>query len=368
MHDRSGPKSGRVTTMPPLLMAIQLERAARSVGFHGATLVDPGCLPGPGARLALRCPDGMEPDWVLRPDIWRDSSSILICALSCRRDEPDDLSTADDPHALIAPFARRGHYAAAAAMVGELVREVGQIAGFPPRRARIFVNSRIPEKQLLVASGLGWYGKNGLIIIPGLGSLFVIAGCVLPLPVELSSRASRDPPAVAPDSALTQAPQSDFPLCGDCTRCIEACPAGAIVEPGIVDPDRCLQGLAEKPLLLDSGLMEKWGRRLYGCQDCQSTCPHNSALEASAPACPPEVGPSVSIRGLLAEGIAGVKGMFKGTPMGMGRISPVALVRNALIAAGNSGSPVLRDAIARYCDHTDGVLRETARWASRRLA
>jgi len=297
----------------------------------------------------------MEPDWVLHPEVWAGSSSILICALSCRRDEPDDLSSLGDPHALIAPFARRSHYAAAAGMMRALLRRIGPKAGFSAREARIFVNSRIPEKPLLAASGLGSYGKNGLLIIPGLGSLFVIAGCVLPFrAAEPASPTAGDPPGFSP--------------CGSCGRCITACPVGAIVEPGVVDPDRCLQGLAEKPVLVDSRVMQLWGCRLYGCQDCQGVCPRNAGLAEDAPACPTEAGPSVSIRRILSHGTDGVRGMFRGTPMGMSRIPPVALLRNALIAAGNRGDPVLRKEIERYQGHGEPVLRETARWAFERLA
>jgi epoxyqueuosine reductase len=169
-----------------------------------------------------------------------------------------------------------------------------------------------------------------------------------------SAAAAGDPPGFSP--------------CGSCGQCITACPVGAIVEPGVVDPDRCLQGLAEKPILLSGDAMQQWGCRLYGCQDCQSVCPRNTGLTEDAPACPTEVGPSVSIRRILSRGTDSVRGMFHGTPTGMSRIPPVALVRNALIAAGNRGDPVLREEIERYRGHGEPVLRETARWALERIA
>ncbi len=240
-------------------------------------------------------------------------------------------------------------------MMRALLRRVERETGSPAREARIFVNSRIPEKPLLAASGVGSYGKNGLLIVPGLGSLFVIAGCLLP--VRAVTEPFR-PPCGEPG----------FLPCGSCERCMAACPVGAIVEPGVVDPGRCLQGLAEKPILLASDVMERWGCRLYGCQDCQSACPHNAGLTQRAPRCAGEVGPSVSLRRVLARGPEGVKGMFRGTPMGMGRIPPVALIRNALIAAGNRGDPILCEDVERYGGHGEPVLRETARWALARLA
>lgn len=285
--------------------------------------------------------------------------AILACALSCVRAEPDDLSQPGDPHALIAPFARRNFYAAAVAMMQGLLRRVGAREGFPPRHARILVNSRVPEKPLAVAAAVGAYGKNSLVIVPGLGSMVVIAACILPLAVE-GGRAAGESPVPVDGRA-------GFPHCGSCTRCIDACPVGAIVEPGVVDPARCLQGLAEAPALLAPAVMEKWGRRLYGCQDCQSACPHNAGLPPSTVVCPGEVGPSVSIRRVLEAGTAGVKGMFRGSTLGMRRIHPVALVRNALIAAGASGEASLCPAIEPLLHDPHPVLAGTARWALSRL-
>ena len=341
------------------MTAAGLIDAAREAGFHRAGLVDPAGLARWSGGVAQRAPCWMEPEWVLRPGDWSDSRTILVCALSCWRDEPDDLSTAGDPHALIAPFARRSLYSAAVAMMRGLLRKLGAEGGFAPRSARIFVNSGVPEKPLLASSGLGSYGKNGLVIVPGLGSVFVIAGCVI---------SARIDPGLHAEAATVEAGAPvDFPPCGRCTRCMDACPVGAIVEPGFVDPGRCLQGLAERPIMLDVPVMERWGRRFYGCQDCQSVCPHNDRLSVPAPACSVEVGPSVSLRRLLAEGAGGMKEMFKGTPMGMGRIHPSVLVRNALIAAGNSREPALLGPVERCQSSTEPVLRDTARWALGRL-
>ncbi len=336
--------------------------AADGAGFDRAGIVDPAALARWSGGVVARGPSWMQRAWVASADSWADTHTALTCALSCARVEPDDLSEPGDPHALIAPFARRNYYAAAARMMRELLLRLDAGETVSPRTARVFVNSPIPEKPFLAASGVGCYGKNGLTIIPGLGSLFIIAGCILPFPVD----------APALDEQAPQAPRAPgdaggFRPCGACTLCMEACPVGAIVEPGIVDPEVCLQGLAERPILLSPSVMGKWGRRLYGCQDCQAACPHNAGLEPAAHACPGEVGPSVSIRRVLALGTNGVRGMFRGSPMGMRRIHPAALIRNALIAAGNSGERPLRVLLEGFLGPADPVLRETARWALGRL-
>jgi epoxyqueuosine reductase len=333
--------------------------AARGAGFHGAALVDPAALARWGPGLSHRAPAWMDLGRLQRPETWQGRESILVCALSVRSGEPDDLSTAGDPHALVAPFARRGYYAAAVALMQDLHRALAAGQGCSLKGARIFVNSKTPEKPLLASSGLGCYGKNGLTIVPGLGTLFLIAVTVLPFAVE------RPRWGEAGESARRAA--DGFPLCGSCTRCIDACPAAAIVEPGVVDPRRCLQGLAEDPAALDPLTMERWGRRLYGCQDCQSVCPHNAGLSVQGPGCAGGAGPSVSIRRLLAGGEGGLAGLFEGTPLGMRRIRPEALLRNVLVAAGNSGDPSLAAAVRAWTGSSSAVLRSTALWALDRL-
>ncbi len=294
----------------------------------------------------------MELDWVLQPEGWAESHSILVCALSTFRAEPDDLSTPEDPHGLIAPFARRNFYAAAASMLRSALSPFIAELSIPRKSVRIFSNSRIPEKPLLAAAGLAWIGSNGLAIAPVLGSRFVIAGAVLPIP-------SRQMPA----SAFTAAEDP----CGSCALCVEACPAGAIVERGLVDPDRCLQGLASRAVPFAPKAREAWGSRLYGCQDCQSACPYNKAAGEESRVSRGEIGPSVPLRTILSLDIVGMRAFFKKTPMGMSWVSTQALLRNALIAAGNRRETSLAEAVSRHTDDAAPGVREAARWALERL-
>jgi epoxyqueuosine reductase len=337
---------------------------AREAGFHRAGWVDPRfVIPLARRARALRTNgfldqgafEGLEWDWIFEPERWSETSSLLVCCLSCARHEPDDLSRPGDPHALIAPFARANYYRMAMGMLRGLARRLEEVRGIPRASIRLFANSRIPEKPLLVASGLAAYGRNGLALVPGLGSMFVIGGAVIPLPsVELR-----------PADAQAQ-PRGD--LCGSCTRCMSACPVGAIEEPGLVSPGRCLQGLAGSAMPLEPRLMELWGTRLYGCQECQAACPHNQNLNEEAPFAAGELGPSVSIRRILSMDAAGLKEWFRGTAMGMSWVSGNALMRNALIAAGNSRDPGLRTDVERFTTSREPLLRQTARWALERMS
>ncbi len=223
--------------------------------------------------------------------------------------------------------------------------------GIPEKSVRIFSNSRAPEKPLCVAAGLAWLGNNGLCIAPGLGSLFVIAGLVIPAPL-------RD------ESAFNDLLAS---RCGSCRRCLDACPTGAIIAPGVVDRARCLQHHAARAGALSPEMMEKWGSRLYGCQDCQSVCPHNTGLTEEGPPAMGEIGPSVSLRWFLSLDGAQAQALFRGTAMGMSWISKEALVRNAIVAAGNSGSAALIERVATFAGSSSRALSEAASWAREKM-
>lgn len=331
-----------VSASLPRVAAAQLVALARQAGFHEARWIDRAGLP---ASLAEHAPLAALGE-----------GGFLMTALSCHRREPPDLSAPGDPHALVAPFARRDYYRDAVARLKEVVRAVCPSAGVDRRRARIFCNSRLPEKPLAVAAGLGFMGKNTLMIIPGLGSLFVIAGVFLPV------RTAGEPPA--PQAAGAPAVGAG---CGACRACLEACPVGALGETGSLDASRCLQALAARAEAFSSATRAAWGKRLYGCQCCQDVCPYNASLRVEGETSRGEVGPSLSIRRLLRLGASGLKELLRPTPMGMSWIDPRALLRNALVAAGSSGDAAVLPHLEPYRDQTDGLLREAARWSAGRL-
>jgi epoxyqueuosine reductase len=320
---------------------------ALSAGFHRAGFVDPGLA---AAHHVPPAASGLEWDWVRAPSRWSRSASILVCCLSCHRREPDDLGSPGDPHALVAPFARAHYYRQAVRMLDGVVRQLERETGIPRSSVRLFSNSRLPEKPLLVAAGLAAWGRNGCTIVPGLGSLFVIAGAVIP--------------AASPGGEPAE-PLGD--PCGSCRRCREACPVSAIDEPYVVRRDRCLQAMATMLGELPASVMEVWGARLYGCQSCQSCCPHNARLGEEALPAAGEIGPSVPLRGLLSEDDGERRAKFRGTALGMSWVPPDALLRNALVAAGNRGDPSICGEAERYLTHPAEAVRSAARWALDRL-
>src|SRR5690606_20411219 len=108
-------------------------------------------------------------------------------------------------------------------------------------------------REVAYLGGLGWFGKNANILMPGAGSFFVLGSVVTTAEYPVAT------------------PLADG--CGSCRRCIDGCPTGAIVAPGVVDANRCLAWLVQRPGTFPVEYREALGDRLYGCDDCQTVCP-----------------------------------------------------------------------------------------------
>ncbi len=280
-------------------------------------------------------------------------SSVILTGLSYHTEEKADNSTPECPHGLIAPFARRNHYKAAVIRLKNIAVKIREITGIRKQDIRIFSNSSLPEKGFASKSGFGFYGKNSLINTAECGSLFIIAGLILPLHIKPS-------PVVSKRSN-----------CGLCTACIDKCPVQAITDPGIIDRKLCLQGLATTPGMLSNDIMKLWGKRIYGCQTCQDVCPLNKAPLHAPKIDIGETGASVPIDGILRKGLSGgmeeFKAFLKGTVMGASWIDPALLIRNSIVAAGNSRSRELIPLLKNYLNYPDPVLTQTSAWSLKRI-
>jgi epoxyqueuosine reductase len=328
-----------VETVQPEISVEELTRLSREQGFHKTAFVLSEDLPPSiGSHPAIR---------------ELGQGSYMLVALSCYRLEDEDASTPGDPHALIAGFARRNYYREAVLRLKRIVRQLGETWNLSKRSVRIFCNSPLPEKPLAVVSGLGGYGRNSLVLIPGLGSQFVIAGLFLPVKVAVIGR--------VPES------DSGFSLCAACHACQEACPVQALSEEGRLDESRCLQALCTETVPFSDANRRAWGYRFYGCQSCQDVCPYNEELLLTTPTELGELGASVSLSKLISFSPGELKSFVKGTALSMSWIPVRALLRNALIAAGNRGENVLASAVERHLGSEDPLLREAAAWAAARI-
>jgi epoxyqueuosine reductase len=221
-------------------------------------------------------------------------------------------------------------------------------------RAIVFADDNsLVDREAAYRAGLGWYGKNANLLLPGLGSWFVLG-------------------AVVTDAPLTPTPGPVADGCGGCRRCLDGCPTGAIVAPGVVDARRCLAWLVQQPGAFPVEFREALGDRIYGCDDCQEVCPPNgrAGREGRVPVHVAGAEPEawVPLLGLLAASDDELLARH-GRWYIAGR-DPRWLRRNALVALGNVGDgadAAVVSALRRFLTGDDPLLREHAAWAAARL-
>ena len=203
------------------------------------------------------------------------------------------------------------------------------------------------DREGAARAGVGFYGKNTMLITRRYGSWVVLGTLVSALEIERSPPLELD--------------------CGSCTICIEACPTGALDEPGVLDSTRCLSYVSQAPAPIPEAYRADMGAQVYGCDICQDVCPWNRGIEKRRAGRlrdePTEA--HVSLVEWLELGDAELRGRYE--RLYFPRKDPRYLRRNALIALGNTGDPEHRPAVGAYAEHGDPLLREHAEWALARL-
>jgi epoxyqueuosine reductase len=219
-------------------------------------------------------------------------------------------------------------------------------ARIPGCRTRGVVDSApIAERDFAWAAGLGWFGKNTMLIDPKAGSYFLLTALLTDLSL----------PADAP-----------LPTdhCGTCTACLDACPTGALPESGVLDAARCISALtveSQAPVAQD--LRPGMGDWIFGCDICQEVCPWNRhAPGSNEPTLQPRGGEAtLSLAGLLGLDEPAFRKRFKGSAIT--RAKRTGLLRSAAIALGNAPDPASFSALAAAAHDHDPVIREAAEWA-----
>jgi len=203
------------------------------------------------------------------------------------------------------------------------------------------------DREGAARAGVGFYGKNTLLITRRHGSWVVLGTLVTTAEIERSAPLDLD--------------------CGSCTRCIDACPTGALDEPGVLDSTKCLSYWSQAPGAVPAEYREEMGSYVYGCDICQDVCPWNRGTEKRRVGAriPEDAEPVVSLVDWLEATDDDLRARYD--RLYFPRNDPRYLRRNALIAAGNAGDAALLPAVKRWSESDDSLLREHAEWALGRL-
>jgi epoxyqueuosine reductase len=204
------------------------------------------------------------------------------------------------------------------------------------------------DREGAARAGVGFYGKNTMLITKHHGSWVVLGTLVTDAEFEATPKLELD--------------------CGSCTLCIDACPTGALDEPGVLDSTRCLSYWTQAPAPIPEDYREELGAQVYGCDICQDVCPWNRGIEKrrAGEALPAGAEPHVSLVEWLELGDEELRERYE--RLYFPRKDPRYLRRNALVALGNTGDPEHRAAAEPYAADGDSLLREHAEWALARLA
>jgi epoxyqueuosine reductase len=305
--------------------------------------------------------------------------SVIVCALNYNAAQPrsidaaaDDDTGASAPRGWISRYAWGDDYHEVLREKLDLMVAAMRQRFTEPFESRAFADTGpLQERIFAKHAGLGWLGKNTLLLNQAMGSWFFLGTIVTSLDLRPSLAAAEVPP---PD------------LCGSCTRCIDACPTDALVEPYVMDARRCISYLTiELRGSIPTDLREPIGRHVFGCDICQDVCPWNRrAPVTDAPEFqprtflshePPSQSESLlqpSLEWLASMSEDDYKTIFKGSPIK--RTKWRGLIRNACIALGNSKPTHGTGTHQRICSllqrlsgSSDPAISESALWALSRI-
>jgi len=334
-----------------------LEREARALGFDAFGIARADAAPAMGARLRAWLTDGCHGGMIwmaARADeraspiaLWPEVRSVVMIGMSYAPALDPLRNHARPEIGVVSVYAHGGDYHdVVKARLKTLARWLVEAGG---AGVKVFVDTApVMEKPLAEAAGLGWQGKHTNLVSRAHGSWLFLGAIMTTLELEADT------------------PHAD--ACGSCRACQDVCPTDAFPAPYRLDARRCVSYLTiehKGPIPLE--LREGVGNRVYGCDDCLAVCPWNKfAVAAREMAFQPRAELTAPRLGdLLALDDAGFRAVFAGSPVK--RIGGGRMVRNAAVAAGNSGDRALIGPLLALATDTDEVIAEAADWALTRL-
>jgi epoxyqueuosine reductase len=277
------------------------------------------------------------------------AQAIVVCGLNYDTAYPYSTDQADPERGWIARYAWGTDYHQV--MQEKLTRLQAFVATLvPPGLAsKVYVDTGpVVERVYATYAGLGWFGKNTCLLNTRLGSWLLLGELILPVPLEY------DRPALD--------------HCGTCTRCLEACPTQALLEPYVLDARRCIAYLT---IELKGAIPAEWrgpiGQHIFGCDICQDVCPWNRkrhyTTDPDLQPRPAQVHPRLADLARMSR--AEFTRYFRGTAIE--RTRRRGLLRNVCVAMGNSGQAAFVPLLESLLDDEEELVREHAAWALARL-
>jgi len=313
------------------------------------------------------------------PALWPQARSVICCALIYDTDPPRTTELSPDrERGWLSRYAWGDDYHDVVRQKLEALRTALAAKVGPGFESRAYVDTGpLHERAYAHHAGLGWLAKNTLLLDAGLGSFFFLGVLLTNLELEIDA-----PP---PDG------------CGSCTLCLEACPTGAIVEPYVLDARRCISYLTiELRDAIPAEFRAPMGQHVFGCDICQDVCPYNQRSPHTTDpafqprrleeACrnnePPQPSPAAPLSRAKSRDAAGslsqprlewlaslspddFRRVFHGSAVK--RAKHRGLLRNTLVAMGNSGNRKFRPLLEQLAASDDSLLAEHARWALARI-
>ena len=336
----------------------RIKREAAALGFAACGIARADAAPRSGQRLREWLGDGRHGDMIWMEErahhrespagLWPEVRSVISLGMS--------YAPASDPLALageaergrISVYAQGGDYHD---VVKRALKALGRwMAAEAPAPLKVFVDTApVMEKPLAEAAGLGWQGKHTNLVSRTQGSWLFLGAIytTLDLQPDVAARAS----------------------CGSCDACQRACPTDAFPAPYQLDARRCVSYLTiEHSGPIPAEFRGAIGNRIYGCDDCLAVCPWNKfavTARANRAFLPRAELAAPELADLLALDDPSFRQVFSGSPIK--RIGRNKMVRNALIAAGNSGREALVEPVAALLGDEAPVVRGAAVWALARL-
>jgi epoxyqueuosine reductase len=275
-----------------------------------------------------------QPETSCHPETLLPGARTVVSAAHCYYAEEPPLEKGEGR---LARYTWYDGYAVLREQLDELGRRLGGTY-----RVLVDANQHV-DREAAARSGVGFYGKNTMLITRRHGSWVVLGTLITDVEIESTPPLELD--------------------CGSCTLCIDACPTGALDEPGTVDATKCLSYWTQAPEPIPEQYRAELASQVYGCDICQDVCPWNRGVEKRREGQAPPTGatPHVSlVEWLSTDGDDLVRRYER---LYVPRNDPRFLRRNALVALGNVGTEDDDELASPFLESDDDLLREQARWA-----